>query len=87
MTDKQKKWFEKYTDCVREHQTSTDCLIFQNGFRLGASIMLEIMEESLVKQTWIAFMVTQVCFLKQRKSKHFIRRKKCNHFSETRCIF
>lgn len=45
MTDKQKKWFEKYTNCVREHPTSTDFLIFQNGFRLGARIMLEIMEE------------------------------------------
>ena len=36
----------KYTDCVREHQTNTDCLIFQNGFKLGARMMLEVMEES-----------------------------------------
>ena len=36
MTDEQKDLFEKYTDCVREHQTNTDCLIFKNGFRLGA---------------------------------------------------
>lgn len=28
MTDEQKDLFEKYTDCVREHQTNTDCLIF-----------------------------------------------------------
>lgn len=28
MTDEQKELFEKYTDCVREHQTNTDCLIF-----------------------------------------------------------
>ena len=35
----------KYTDCVREHQTNTDCLIFQNGFKLGARMMLEVMEE------------------------------------------
>lgn len=35
MTDEQKELFEKYTDCVREHQTNTDCLIFQNGFKLG----------------------------------------------------
>ena len=34
------------TDCVREHQTNTDCLIFQNGFKLGARMMLEVMEES-----------------------------------------
>ena len=35
MTDKQKALFEKYTDCVREHQTITECLIFQNSFKLG----------------------------------------------------
>ena len=45
MTDEQKELFEKYTDCVREYQTITDCLIFQNIFRLGARMMLEIMEE------------------------------------------
>lgn len=45
MTDEQKELFEKYTDCVREHQTSTDCLIFQNGLRLGARMMLEVIEE------------------------------------------
>ena len=28
ITDEQKELFEKYTDCVREHQTNTDCLIF-----------------------------------------------------------
>ena len=39
MTDEQKELFEKYTDCVREHQTITDCLIFQNGFKLGARMM------------------------------------------------
>lgn len=45
MTDEQKELFEKYTDCVREYQTITDCLIFQNSFRLGARMMLEVMEE------------------------------------------
>ena len=45
MTNEQKELFEKYTDCVREHQTNTDCLIFQNGFKLGARMMLEVMEE------------------------------------------
>ena len=45
MTDEQKELFEKYADCVREHQTNTDCLIFQNGFKLGARMMLEVMEE------------------------------------------
>lgn len=45
MTGEQKELFEKYTDCVREYQTVTDCLIFQNSFKLGARIMLEVMEE------------------------------------------
>ena len=45
MTDEQKALFEKYTDCVREHQTITDCLIFQNSFKLGARMMLEVMED------------------------------------------
>ena len=45
MTDEQKALFEKYTDCVREFQTITDCLIFQNDFKLGVRMMLEIMEE------------------------------------------
>lgn len=45
MTDEQKELFEKYTDCVREHQTITECLIFQSSFKLGARMMLEVMEE------------------------------------------
>ena len=45
MTDEQKELFEKYTDYTREVQTITDCLIFQNGFKLGARIMLEVLEE------------------------------------------
>ena len=44
MTDEQKELFEKYTDCVGEDRTITDCLIFQNSFRLGARMMLEVME-------------------------------------------
>ena len=45
MTDGQKELFEKYTDCVGEYRTITDCLIFQNGFKLGARMMLEVMED------------------------------------------
>ena len=45
MTDEQKELFERYTDCVRENQVITDCLIFQTGFKLGARMMLEVMEE------------------------------------------
>ena len=45
MTDEQKELFEKYSDRVQEYQTITDCLIFQNNFKLGARMMLEVMEE------------------------------------------
>lgn len=45
MTDEQKELFEKYTDCVREYQTIADCLLFQNSFKLGARMMVEVMEE------------------------------------------
>ena len=45
MTDEQKELFEQYSDCVQEHYTITDCLIFQNSFKLGARMMLEVMEE------------------------------------------
>ena len=46
MTDEQKELFSRYTDAVREHQMTTDCLIFQNGFKLGARMMLEVMEDN-----------------------------------------
>ena len=45
MTDEQKKLFSKYTDCVREYQTIADYLLFQNSFKLGARMIIEVMEE------------------------------------------
>ena len=45
MTDEQKELFSRYTDCVREYQTVAECLLFQNSFRLGARIILEVMAE------------------------------------------
>ena len=45
MTDEQKDLFSRYTDAVREHQTMTECLLFQNSFKLGARMMVEILEE------------------------------------------
>ena len=45
MTDEQKELFSRYTDCVREQQSIAECLLFQNSFRLGARIMLEVMVE------------------------------------------
>ena len=35
MTAAQKEQFSRYTDVVREQQMTTECLIFQNGFKLG----------------------------------------------------
>ena len=45
MTDEQKDQFSRYQDCVREFQAMSECLLFQNSFRLGVSVMLEIMQE------------------------------------------
>ena len=45
MTDEQKELFSRYTDAVREYQAMAECLLFQNSFKLGARIMLEVMEE------------------------------------------
>ena len=45
MTDVQKELFSRYQDCVREYQVMAECLLFQNSFRLGAKIMLMIMNE------------------------------------------
>ena len=42
MTDAQKELFSRYTDCVREYQAMAECLLFQNSFRLGAKMMLEV---------------------------------------------
>lgn len=45
MTEEQKELFSRYTDAVREYQTMAECLLFQNTFKLGAKMMLEVMEE------------------------------------------
>ena len=45
MTEAQKDLFFRYTDCVREYQAMAECLLFQNSFRLGARMMLVVMEE------------------------------------------
>lgn len=44
MTDSQKELFSRYSNCVREYQTMAECLLFQNSFRLGARMMLEVLE-------------------------------------------
>lgn len=45
MKDEQKELFSRYSDCVHELRAMTDCLLFQNSFKIGARIMLEVMEE------------------------------------------
>lgn len=45
LTDEQKELFSRYTDSVREYQTMAECLLFQSSFKLGARMMVEIMEE------------------------------------------
>lgn len=45
MMNEQKELFSRYMDTVREYQTMAECLLFQNSFKLGAGIMLEVMEE------------------------------------------
>ena len=44
MTDAQKDLFSRYQDCVREFQAMAECLLFQNSFRLGARIMLDVIQ-------------------------------------------
>ncbi len=44
-TDEQKDLFSRYVDSAREFQTMADCLLFQSSFRLGAKMMLAVMEE------------------------------------------
>ena len=39
----QKELFTRYADCVREYQVMAECLLFQNSFRLGGRMMLEVM--------------------------------------------
>lgn len=46
MADAQKELFSRYKDCVREYQAMAECLLFQNSFRLGARMMLDIIAES-----------------------------------------
>lgn len=45
MTDEQMELFLRYKACVHEHQTMSEYLLFQSSFKLGAKIMLEVMEE------------------------------------------
>lgn len=45
MTEEQKELFSRYTDAVHEHQTMAECLLFQSSFKLGARMIVEVMED------------------------------------------
>ena len=47
MTDTQKELFTRYADCVREYQAMSECLLFQNSFRLGARLMIAVLDRRL----------------------------------------
>ncbi len=44
-TDEQKELFSRYVDCVREFQAMADCRLFQSSFKLGARMMVEVMDD------------------------------------------
>ena len=45
MTDAQKELFKRYLESVLEYQTLSELILFQNSFKLGARLMVEVMEE------------------------------------------
>ena len=45
MTDAQKELFTRYLESVLEYQTLSELMLFQNSFRLGARLMVEVTEE------------------------------------------
>ena len=45
MTDAQKELFNRYLESVLEYQTLSELTLFQNSFKLGARLAIEIMME------------------------------------------
>ena len=45
MTDTQKELFNRYLESVLEYQTLSELTLFQNSFKLGARLMVEVMTE------------------------------------------
>ena len=45
MTDTQKELFTRYLESVLEYQTMSELMLFQNSFKLGARLMVEVMNE------------------------------------------
>ncbi len=46
MTEEQKDLFSRYSDCVQELQEMSERLLFQNSFKLGARMMVEVMSDN-----------------------------------------
>ena len=45
MTDAQKELFNRYLESVLEYQTLSELMLFQNSFKLGTRLMVEVMNE------------------------------------------
>ena len=45
MTDAQKELFNRYLESVLEYQTMSELMLFQNSFKLGARLAIEVMTE------------------------------------------
>ncbi len=45
MTNAQQELFNRYLESVLEYQTLSELMLFQNSFKLGARLMVEVMEE------------------------------------------
>lgn len=45
LTDAQKELFTRYLESVLEYQTLSELMLFQNSFKLGARLMVEVIEE------------------------------------------
>ena len=44
MTDAQKELFNRYLESNLEYQALSELMLFQNSFKLGARLMIEVME-------------------------------------------
>ncbi len=45
MTDTQRELFTRYLESVLEYQTLSELMLFQNSFKLGARLAIEVMTE------------------------------------------
>ena len=45
MTDAQKELFNRYLESALEYQTMSELMLFQNSFKLGARLAIEVMME------------------------------------------